>query len=79
MAKICKRIYLLIMKDTFLEGLRFKLAAPYAAMSQCKNQTNETEVLLLPREKNVPRHSPCWREGGVRIKNASRALLANQL
>jgi hypothetical protein len=32
MAKICNLIYLLIMNDVFLEGLKFKLAAPKAAM-----------------------------------------------
>lgn len=58
MAKIRKRIYLLIMKDTFLEGLRFKLAAPYAAMSQCKNQTNETERCCCLEKKMFPATHP---------------------
>lgn len=44
----------LIKKDTFLEGLMFKLAASHAAMPQCKNQTNETEHCCCLEKRNSP-------------------------
>lgn len=46
-------MYLLIMNTAFLEGPTFKLATLQAVIP-AENQTNETEMLLLPREKFSP-------------------------
>lgn len=46
-------MHLLITNAAFLEGPVFELAAPQAVVP-AENQTNETEMLLLPREKIFP-------------------------
>lgn len=68
MVKICILICLLIMNDAFLEGPKFKLAAPTRCRVTVQNQTNETEMLLLPEENVFPTTCSAVRKAETKLK-----------
>ena len=55
MAKICNLVYLPFANDVFLEGAKFELAAPQAAMLQRKTkQTRQKHCCCLEKKFSPP-------------------------